>query len=423
VFCAATLWGADPAPAQPADLQDFLNLPSWVKLSAEYRGRAESTGRIALAPGAEDDAYYLERIRVNANLRVTPWLHTFVQVQDSRVFDYDKRPLPATMNDPLDLRQAYVEAGSLDEGSWGARFGRQPLIFGDMRLVSTSNWGNVGPDYDGVRITHRIGKIRLDGFATMVVQPTTGFDYPRSGKRLGGLYGVFPGWIPGGTVEGYWFLKENLWATDAQGRTGHLDVHTYGSHVFGKLPRGFEYNLEMALQRGHEAAMPMEAWAGHWEASHPLPLVQAPVRLIAEYNYATGDKNAGDNVRQTFDNLYPTDKWGTADGIGWRNIHEPILNAEWKPNKKWKVKVAEHWFWLASRQDGLYSIAGVVLARNPQAASSEVGREFDVRASYKQSAHWQWMAGYGRFTAGPFLEESGKGDAVNYPYLMGTWTF
>jgi hypothetical protein len=377
-----------------------------------------------LAPGAEDNAYYLNRIRLNARLRLRPWWKTVVQLQDSRVFDYDKRPLPATMNNPVDLRQAYFEFGGVEEGPWGVRFGRQPLIFGDSRLVSTSNWGNVGPNYDGLRITHVTPWMRLDAFATMVVQPRTGFDDPRSGgRRLHGVYGVFSKWIHSGKLEAYWLWKQNLWATDSQGRSGHLDVYTLGSHLTGKLPRGFDYNLEIAMQRGAEAATPISAWGGHGEMSHTMPFTKMPLRIIAEYNYASGDHNPNDNVRQTFDNLYATDKYATADGIAWRNIHEPILSLEWKPSDKWKIKVAQHQFWLASRQDGLYAMAGALLARNPLASSNEVGREIDIRATFKQSVHWQWMAGYSRFTAGPFLEQSGKGDAVNYPYLMWTYAF
>ena len=55
-----------------------------------------------------------------------------------------------------------------------------------------------------------------------------------------------------------------------------------------------------------------------------LPKFTFTPRLVAEYNYASGDANPTDGRRGTFDQLYPTahDKYGLADQVGWRNMHD-----------------------------------------------------------------------------------------------------
>src|SRR5688572_1409875 len=81
------------------------------------------------------------------------------------------------------------------------------------------------------------------------------------------------------------------------------------------------------------------AWAGHWVLGYTLPTVPSKPRLVAEYNYASGDKDPADGQRGTFDQLYPTphDKYGLADQVGWRNIHNARAGVEFKPSAKLSV--------------------------------------------------------------------------------------
>jgi hypothetical protein len=376
-----------PAPAAATGLNQWM--PGWLSSSVEVRGRAELYTGLGFVPDKED-GYYLHRLRINTTVRIRPWLRTFLQLHDSRVAGYSRGTVPASMANSVDVRQAYVELGGSERDPVGFRLGRQALVFGDMRLVSTSNWGNVGPAYDGARFTVKTSRVRVDAFATTLVTAANHqFDRPRQDRRLHGLYAAFPKLLPAATGEAYFLWKHNLRTTDLLGRAGGLQVYTSGGHVFGKLPASFDYNVEMALQTGREVRDTMRAWAGHWEAGRTFATLAGKPRVFLEYNYATGDRDPADGRRRTFDCLYPTDKYGTADTIAWRNIHEPIANIEFKPNKKWKLKLAHHSYWLADRRDALYSFTGAVLARNPNATSSHVGSELDFRAIYQQSPRLQ----------------------------------
>ncbi|MBZ5575789.1 MAG: alginate export family protein [Acidobacteriia bacterium] len=388
-------------------------LPSWLKLGAEVRGRSDNYLGLNGVSG-RDNSYYLHRLRLNATISLAPWLRLVAQAQDAREVGYDREPVPYTVANPLDLRQGYVEAGaSGNEAPWRVRVGRQPLVFGDMRLVSTSNWGNVGPNFDAVRLSLRQPGVRLDAFASLVGVPCAGFDRPRQDKMLSGFYSSFD--IPRApvTVDGYVFWKKNRQS---------VDLFTYGLRSAGKIPGNFDYTAEFALQRGRVTGQTAAAWAGHGELGYKFAVPRGSVRMAVEYNYATGDERPGDGRYQSFDQLYPTNVYGTAADFGWRNLHEPAASLEWQPDRKTKVKTVYHAFWLAQRQDALYTLTGAIFVSNPSATQNRVGEEIDVRWIRQMGKNLQLWVGYAHLFPGPYLKEAGR-DAVGYPYAMWTFSF
>jgi hypothetical protein len=55
--------------------QDAAN--AWLKLSGEFRARGEFARSVGFEPGA-DDSYYLNRVRLLANLEPRDWLRIAV---------------------------------------------------------------------------------------------------------------------------------------------------------------------------------------------------------------------------------------------------------------------------------------------------------------------------------------------------------
>ncbi len=424
-ICAPLLAGtdsdaakADPAPAAVWDVASPVRhwtseLPEWLKVTGEIRGRLDSYFGVNGVAG-RDDSYYLHRLRLDATAAVSPWLQVVAEGQDARQAGYDRTPVPYTIADPLDLRRLYVELGRRkEEAPWNLRIGRQPLIFGDMRLVSTSNWGNVGPNFDGVRLSVRENGMRLDGFASRVVVPCEGFDRPRPDRMLSGFYSSFDVGGKAATVDAYVFWKKNLHTAD---------LFTYGLRMDGRAPWRFDYKVETAIQRGTVAAERASAWAGHWEIGRRWPGVRGALRVAAEYNYATGDRDPGDGRYQSFDSLYPTNIYATAGDFGWRNLHEAASYAEWQLDPKTKVRTAYHFFRLAEVRDALYTFSGAVFASAPRATARGVGSELDLRWVRQMSRSLQFWVGYAHLFPGPYLKQAGKG-AVDYPYAMWTLSF
>lgn len=399
-------------------------LPAWWRLSFEIRGRAESYQGISGVAGF-GDGYYMHRLRVNSTFTVRPWLRVFAQFQDSRVGDYDRSPLPWTIRNPLDLRQAYVDVGVGGDQAWTVRFGRQALVFGDMRLVSTSNWSNVGPSYDGLRLTYARGKVRLDWFGVQVVQPRQGFDRPCPDRRLAGFYGSFTAGKAERVIDAYLIWKGNRRAVSETLRPGGLDVYTAGFRSTGGLTGSFDYNMELALQRGHIATDDLAAWLGHFEVGRKQRLGRGDLRFWLEHNYASGDRDPLDGRRQTFEQYYPS-PWAVvarAAEFASRNLHEPLAGMQWQATPKWRFRSTLRGFWLASRQDALYLLSGAVYARRPESPSRRAGEELGIWAIHELRKNLQLWGGYGRLFPGPLLKDAGKGKPTNYLFLVWTLTF
>jgi Alginate export len=180
------------------------------------------------------------------------------------------------------------------------------------------------------------------------------------------------------------------------------------------------------MQKGSLGSDRIAAWGGHWLVGYTRSAMTYQPRFMAEYNFASGDKNPHDGVQGTFDQLYPTshDKYGLADQVGWRNIHDVRLAVELHINARWLVRPAYHNYWLASATDALYAANGLPIARRRDgSAGRRVGQETDLAMLYRVNKNTQVSAGFAHLFPGEFLKKSTPGHAYNYPYLMISYRF
>ncbi len=426
---AGALYAQAPRTANQLVPSEQLNaeLPAWLKFNGNYQGRLEGFSGGGYKDNSSD-AYFLNRFRLNMAVTPSPWLKFRFEAQDSRVWGKNSTPAPP-FQDTLDLRQAYVEVGNPETKTFGLRAGRQELVFGDQRLIGHLNWTNTARSFDAVRATFRHGGVRVDAFASSVVQQVDGqFDRAlrNKGDNLHGIYGSLTTLVPKATIEPYvlWRLTRGL--LTESGAAGNRDFKTWGLRFVGKLPANVDYNVEMARQTGRLGSDAIGAWAGHWSLGYTTPGLPGKPRWILEYNYASGDRSPNDGRRGTFDQLYPTghDKTGLADRVGWRNIHNVQFGAQFKPHPKWTLVPRYHSFWLASRTDALYAANGVATVRDPTGAAGRfVGQELDFTANYVPSSQMSVGMGFAHLFPGTFLKNATPGRSYNFPYLMVGYSF
>ncbi len=424
---ATAMFGQQPVKSgfTPSD-EVNKELPGWIRFSGEYRARLEGFSGGGFKKDSED-AYLLNRLRLNLLIKPASWLKFYVQGQDARVFWKNQNPPVAPFQNTFDLRLAYMEIGDAEKGIAALRVGRQELVFGDQRLIGHLNWVNDARSFDAVRATFRYNGYRLDAFASTVVNPVDGtFDHHTAGNNLHGLYGGMEKLVPKAVIEPYvlWRLQQRL-ATET-GARGNLDFKTVGFRWVGKLPANFDYGVEIAGQTGSLGTDSIGAWAGHWVMGYTATALRYKPRLVAEYNYASGDNNAKDGKRGTFDQLYPTghNLYGLADQVGWRNIKDIRAGVEFKPRPKWACSSFYHHYWLASATDALYAAGSAAVVRNVNGtAGTHVGQELDGQAMYSLSKQVQIGAGFAHLFTGCFLNKTTQGKDYNYPYVMFGYGF
>lgn len=433
---AAAAQPQEPAPPPPPLNRVNTHLPSWLYVRGEFRERMEGLSGAGFV-GGRDDLYWLSRLRVDVTARPASRLLFAVQVQDARVAGKDIGPTAAPFSGAFDLRQAYVEirsfaddtadaTGAGDAPSVVARVGRQELAFGEQRLVGHVSWLNTARTFDGARLSLRRGGVLVDAFAASVVRIQRGeLDKSGNGNRFVGGYVSTAGLVPRATVEPFVFWRgDRALATEA-GERGDLEAVTVGTRVAGRINAALDYDLEVALQRGSLGADDVRAWAGHWRLRTALPGA-ARVRILTEYNYASGDADPADGRRGTFDQLYPTphDKYGLADQVGWKNIHHVRVGAEVLRWTGWPVSAGYHAWWLAETADALYNAGGAPIARVAGGASARrVGQEIDVQVARTLTPQLQLAAGYAHIVPGPFRREATPGTSYRAPFVMATYVF
>jgi hypothetical protein len=425
-LCAQAPPDANDGSFQPAAALD-TQLPHWLKLGASYRSRFEDQAGLGFKNAS--DSHLLGRLWLDLTIHPTGWLTFFGQAQDSRMFFNDVLPSAAPNQNAWDLRQAWIQLGDDERHPISARFGRQELNFGEQRLVGSAAWLNSPRVFDAAVATLRFTCVRVDVFASSVVNPIDGqMDHHKQGNPFYGLYGSLTHVVPKASIEPYFFWRlapAGYGPAYANGAKGHFDEKTVGFRWAGKLPSHFDYTAEMARQYGSLSVYGISAWAGHWTVGRTLDVKWQP-RLFAEYNYASGTSRPDGNTIGTFDQLYPSGhgKLGETDQVGWRNICDLRAGAEFKPTKKIAFNGVYHNYWLANAHDALYAGSGAIVARSlAGAAGSHVGQELAAEGLYNWNKALQFGLGYGHLFTGQFLNRTTAGKDFNYPYVMAGYKF
>lgn len=430
-FCRALLLGCVAcllaAAQKAADLptpSTLINkrLPKWVRVGGEYRTRFEGYSGGNFSDGSSD-AYWLSRTRLSLTLQPLPWGKVFAEVQDARVIR--KHPGLPPFENVWDLRSAYLELGDIDKKPFGLRVGRQELFFGENRIVGGAAWANATRAFDGVRAVVRFAGNRLDFLATSVVVNVNGtWDHHQQGNNFHGVYGDFPKLIPHAVIQPYVFWRLQPRVRNEAGVVANVDEKIPGFRLVGTLPRGFDYNIEMAYQFGSVGSDRIQAWLGHWLVGRTWKKLPFSPRVWGEYNYLSGDANPRDGIRGTFDALYPTvhDKFGFADQFAGRNLKDIRWGVEGKLPKGVNASLELNDWRLASAVDGLYSAQGTVIGRSPTGiVGTHVGNEIDLITTWKLRGSVLVGAGVGYILPGAFLKATTPGKPYLYPYIMFTY--
>jgi hypothetical protein len=357
-------------------------------------------------------------------------------------------------NDPADVRQAYVEHKGGD-AVW--RVGRQLLALGDERLVGISEWSNFARSFDAIRVTlPKLGG-GVDAFVSSVVQTqpggTTGWHANHSSHHdlFGGIY-VRLAPTPTLKVEPYLLgrtsRKDLVYNAGAAGSSRPYDVpqkiFTAGVRV-GAGPAeklgGFEYDAELAGQTGEARGRQIvagallypgprwldhRAWALHAGAGYSVTSAALPLRIYAEVNRASGDRNPADGRNDAFFNLFPTNHrpYGIIDVFSWKNMREAAMTAS-STIAATKVRLEQHWFELDNVNDTWFRSNGVTAVRPLTAAARQAprraGAETDFIASRAFGKHVVLEIGFGYFAVGPYLSATGGASDARMGYLQSVY--
>lgn len=369
---------APPAPERIA-VGDWQLAPvAEVRVRGEYRHDLDG----------QDRGVVTERVRLGADVERGP-IEARVVLQDARLWDL------GASSDLIGQPGQFALTGAYE--AWGeahttgvrpsfVRVGRQPITWGEGRLLGVADWSPTGRTLDAVRGRLATGDWAFELLASVLSDPI-----PPPGALVGSAYGELFG------ARAEWAI-DPLFAVEVYGlaRFAQLTPQTSvdgtvrGQTYTGALrlhggQRAWTWGAEGAYQLGRVALLSEDrgAWAaaGHVGYAFEHALLRPTVR--ASVSYASGD--SGGSTYRGFDPLLPdVHTWhGAMDLFSWSNEEEASLRAAVAPWSSGLVTVEYRYARLA--QPGgewhsayLETIGAGQGVGQPSNTSADLGHEIDV---------------------------------------------
>lgn len=433
---------APPAPKPPPELvpmpaltwasEKLKKLPlgsARFSFGIEHRTRVEVWDNKFLGGGATiTNGFTLFRHRVWMDADLHEHVRVFGMFQDAHK-DGDIAPQARAHEDRADLLEGYLDLRKLFGQDLTLRVGRQPLVYGRQRLVGAFEWSNPGRRFDALKLMWKSPDQAwtADAFASKVVEiDAIHPDEMHSSEEFYGLYATNASLKPH-RFDLYALYRSNeIKERDQEIVT--LGFRAYGKGLFG----GLDYEVEAAGQFGKTPVgadeLDHRAAAAHAEVGWTFAPAWKP-RIMAEFNYASGDKDPTDGENQTFNNLFPTNHlhYGYADFFNWSNQISVAAGFEAQPLSGMTVWSKAYWFRLAEEKDAWRNAGGVVLARDTTGrAGREVGFEFDVGTTVNVNRHLNVELGYALFDGGEFTgarRPPGQGETAQFFWAQAVLKF
>ncbi len=406
-------------------LNQALNTPEWLSISGQSRIRYESLDEQFRSGGNGDDQILVFRTNLLAKITWDQWQFG-IEVLDARQsHGDDSTKISSGDVNPLDVLQLYsqwtINHLFKDQSQSRLKAGRFTMDVGSRRFIARNRFRNAINAFTGidwqwtddngqqVRVFYTLPVQRLPGEFSRRKRNRTQGDDQDTEVSFWGLFYQLPkesltSWQSQAELF-YFGLNEN----DVHDRpTRNRDIHTLGGRIYKKKTLNqFDYQIEAALQFGKSRASAAEsdrddldhlAYFGRAELGYSFNSTWLP-RLIAQFDYASGDDNPNDNDNNRFDSLFGVRRFdfgplGIYGPFARANVISPGLRLELTPTHSTSIFIAHRGYWLASDKDA-WTVARV---RDPEGDSGHyVGQQTEVRFRWDivpNSLRWELGAAY-----------------------------
>lgn len=304
--------------------------------------------------------------------------------------------------------EAYLEMASSAARPTYLRLGRQPVVWGEGRLVGNADFSPVGRALDAARAHVAIGSFDLEALAAILEVPAplgTAFA-DRAGPVRSGtqLYGLMVRW----TIDPLLRIEAFGLARVARSSGAELDGSRFqvarfsGELVTAALRvsgdrKGWVYGAEGAYQLGRVPIGPsgeqnVAAWAAAGHVSKTLDTLALTPTIRLAASYASGDDRSG--TYKQFDPLLadPQRFHGQMDLFAWSNAIDGSVRAQIVPLSETTLAVEYRYARLAETSGEW--IGSYLTAVGRGATDPELGHEIDGVFTYRPWVPLELRAGY-----------------------------
>jgi hypothetical protein len=410
----------------------YLGKADWyLSLGGETRQRYEIYNNFPfsrLAP-SDEGGYYMMRYMPHGDLHMGQTVRMFTQLKSAIIFGKDPFPTGADKNE-LDIAQLFVDIKrQFNEtgNSFTLRLGRQELHYGMGRLLTIREGPNNRQGWDGPRGILKLGNWQVDAFYALGVKDGLHVfdDWPSDDQMICGLYATtMLDFLPGSGIDVYYMGDAVQKAFFNREKSGYFQDfiqgigdeirHSVGTRFFGGRGR-LDWDMEAILQGGEHNDNRIWAYDLSIGGGYTVPQLPASPRLTLGLDFASGDRNAADADLQTFRPIVFRGNYsGEAAFLQLSNIIKVHPGVDLHLRRDMFLFLDFPFFWRMSRQDGLYSPGGFVVAEPgvpPTINDRYVGFQPSFQYTWQFTQYLMFSLSYAHFVSGDFLDKAGRGDA------------
>ena len=389
-----------------------------VTVGGQHSVRYMKEGYARLGQG--DNTYTLYRNRAYADLWYRDQVRVYGEFIQALIDGQELAPLPIDENRG-DILNLFVDlkVGDINGNGVYVRAGRQELLYGSQRLISTLDWANTRRTFEGVKAFWHSETLDVDAFwvRPVVIKPG---DLDSANHDVD-FYGAWLTYRPakGQFIDLYYLglsddavVRDRFAPPGLPAHTGTQDVHTVGARYAGNQgPVLFDF--EGMAQFGDVVGRDHRAYAYTAQLGYVFESVPWKPQVWASYDYASGTADPATGDDHTFSQLFPFGHYylGYLDLVARQNIQDVSFQFACYPQNWITLQAQYHCFRLAEARDFLYNAGGRPTRRDPTgAAGRDVGNEVDLLANFHLSQHSDVLVGYSKLFAGDFIKRTRGGD-------------
>jgi hypothetical protein len=381
--------GAQVAPPAP----ETLAVGDWqLQPVAEVRVRGEFRRDV----DGLDKGLLLERARLGADVRRGA-IETRVVLQDARALDAATSADPISGPSPMSVTggyEAWVEVHTASLRPSFLRVGRQPVTWGEGRLLGAADWSPTGRSLDAVRGRFAVGDAAFELLAVALTDPSTSASLENYGELFGarGEWAIFP--LLALDVYALARVAEENPSTDLDGSV-RGETYTGAVRLHGDA-NAWAWGVEGAYQLGRATSLAADraAWAAAGHLSHTFDRVRVLPTARVGLDYATG--SASGPTFRTFDPLLPdVHTWhGAMDLFAWSNEVEANARVAIVPFAD-TLAAVEYRYARLAQPGGVWRSAYLsTIGAVPGSTKGELGHEIDTMLRWLPFASLDVEAGY-----------------------------